>query len=202
MLSVAIFQSLQMVSDTSVDSAIDKSYQMEITTVDFATHGLNLTSALRTNFADTVQRTTKDAIKRKLTARVSPMTRQTEEVYDPRVYPQVSSGKVSHRSYDGSVKSEGKNSAATACSSRNQSSQKRLTEKRKSPATNVFIPSKSVNSDSLYTAREGPSAKRHRTILPRTNLSQGKRIKIKLDISYYLYNNIYFLLQFDWRVLG
>jgi len=161
-----------MVSGTSIGSAIDKSYQMEITTVDFATHGLNLTSALRTNFADTVQRTTKDAIKRKLTARVSPMTRQTEEVYDPRVYPQVSAGKVSHRSYDGSVKSEGKNSAATACSSRNQSSQKRLTEKRKSPATNVIIPSKTVNSDSLYTAREGPSAKRHRTILPRTNLSQ------------------------------
>lgn len=165
-----------MVSGTSLHSALDKRNQMELITVDLTSCGLNLTSALKPNFADSVHKTTKDAIKRKLTARVSPMTRQTEQVYDSRIYSQVSGGKISHRPYDDCVKQEqDKNSAATACSaSRSQTGKKRLTDKRKSPATNVIIPSKAINSDSLYRTLEEPSPKRHRTILPRTSLSQGK----------------------------
>ena len=164
-----------MVSGTSTDQTIDQSCQMEITTVDFTAHGLNLTSVERTNLADSVQMTTKDAIKRKLTARVSPMTRQTGVVYDPRVHSQVSVGEISHRSDDDFVKQkQGRNSATTASSSRHQNVKKRVTEKRKTPSTNVIIPTKSVNSDSLYSTKEEPSPKRHRTILPRTNLVQGK----------------------------
>lgn len=168
-----------MVSDTNRGSGLVKTYQMEVTTIDFSSHGLNLTSALRTNFADSVQETAKDAIKRKLTARVSPMTRQIQDVYDPKIYSQASGGKISHGSIETFVKQEKVEHSATAAScSRSQKGQKRLQEKRKSPVTSVIIPAKSVNSNStLHSIGEEPTPKRNRTILPRTSLSQGKIIK-------------------------
>ena len=151
---------------------------MEVTTIDFSSHGLNLTSALRTNFADSDQETAKDAIKRKLTARVSPMTRQIQEVYDPKIYSQAPGGKISHSSIENFVKQEKVEYSATAAScSRSQKGQKRLLEKRKSPVTSVIIPAKSLNSNfTLHSIGEEPSPKRNRTILPRTSLSQGKKI--------------------------
>ena len=168
-----------MVIGTSLGLAFDRSYQMEITTVDLAASGLNLTSALKQSVPDSVQKTTKDAIKRKLTARVSPMTRQTKEFYDPRFISQISGQKTSQHPNVYYVKQEqGGNSATAACSSHGQNGQKRLIKKRKSLATNVIIPKQSVNSDSSHKTREEPASKRPRTILPRTNLSQqGKFIK-------------------------
>ena len=182
-----------MVSGTDIDPTLDESYKMDFTTVDFTAHGLNLASVARTNLADPVQSSTKDAIKRKLTARVSPMTRQTEEDYDPRVHSHVtvSVGEICNRSSDDFVKQkQGRNEliTTTAGSSRRQNGNKRIAEKRKTPFTNVIIPTKSGNSDSLYSTREEPSSKRHRTILPRTNLTQGKIIRNRKSNENYAYN--------------
>ncbi|XP_068687143.1 B-cell lymphoma 3 protein-like [Montipora foliosa] len=155
---------------------------MELTTVDFVSHGLNLTSALGTNFADSVQRTTKDAIKRKLTARVSPRTRQTDEIYNPRVDSKKSYSH--HPNSDCNVKKEHvghSNCSAMTSSSRNLRVHKKLAEKRKSPATSVMIPQNSEKSNSSHLTREDPPSKRLRTILPRTSTTTSSAQGITQD---------------------
>lgn len=158
-----------MVSATSLGSALDKTYQMELAAANFRTNGLILTSALQPNFEDSVvQRTSKDAIKRKLTARVSPMTRHTEGVFDPRFHPLVSDPQSSHRPQSCNKTELDVGSTASSVPRGKQ----RLAEKRKSTATNVIIPAKSVNSDTYLSTQDEPASKRPRTILPRT--MQGK----------------------------
>lgn len=165
-----------MVSATSLGSALDKRYQMEIAAVNFRANGQILTSALLPNFDDSVQ-ANKDVIKRKLTARVSPMTRGTQEALDPSFHPLVAGPQISHRSQSACIKKKlnvGSNAPSVP------RGKQRLAEKRKSAATNVIIPAKSgntsVNTDTFLNTQEEPVSKRPRTILPRT--MQGKEIKI------------------------
>lgn len=146
-----------------------------ISTVDFLSHGLKLTSA---------RSTTKEAIKRKLTARVSPMTRPTDQGYNPSVDAKVSNVNISHgpssncivKKKDGSGGFSNCTATASSCSRK----QKKPAEKRKAPATNVIIAPESLKSNPSHSnlkAKGEPSAKRLRTILPRTttttSLSQG-----------------------------
>ena len=168
-----------MVSGTHLGSIFGRSPEMEIRTVDLAASRINFTSALKQRFPESVQKTTKDAIKRKLTARVSPMTRKTEQVTDTRVNLQVSCGRNSQHSNDNFGKKEfslGSNFSSTAPSnsSRAQSSQKRLAEKRKLPSTNIIVPAKTTNSNSSNKTREEKHIKRPRAILPRTSISQAQ----------------------------
>lgn len=168
-----------MVSGTHLGSIFGRSPEMEIRTVDLAASGINFTSAVKQSFPESVQKTTKDAIKRKLTARVSPMTRKTEQVSDTRVNLQVSCGRNSQHSNDNFGKKEfslGSNFSSTAPSnsSRAQSSQKRLAEKRKLPSTNIIVPAKTTNSNSSNKTREEKHIKRPRAILPRTSISQAQ----------------------------
>lgn len=165
-----------MVNATSLGSALDKKYQMEIAAANFRTNGQILTSgyhsALHANLEDSVQRTIgKDAMKRKLTARVTPMTRQTGGVYDPRFHSLVSDPQSLQRSTN-CKKTEPDVGSTTSSVTRGK---QRLAEKRKSSTTNVIIPAKSVNSDTLHRMQDEPVSKRPRTILPRT--MQGKESK-------------------------
>lgn len=146
-----------------------------ISTVDFLSHGLKLTSA---------RSTTKEAIKRKLTARVSPMTRPTDQGYNPSVDAKVSNVNISHGPSSNCIVKKkdvsGGFSNGTATASSCSRKQKKLAEKRKAPATNVIIAAESLKSNPSHSnskAKGEPSAKRLRTILPRTttttSLSQG-----------------------------
>ena len=146
-----------------------------ISTVDFLSHGLKLTSA---------RSTTKEAIKRKLTARVSPITRPTDQGSNAIVDTKVSSDNILHGSSSNCIvrKKDGSDgfNNCTAMTSGCSRKQKKLAEKRKAPATSVIIASKPLKSNSSHsnlTAKGEPSPKRLRTILPRTStttsLSQG-----------------------------
>lgn len=157
-----------MASVTSLGSTLDKTYQMEIAAANFRTNGHILTSALHANFDDTVQ-TNRDAMKRKLTARVSPMTRPPEGALDPKFYPQFSDLQSSHRADSCKTTDLDVGSTTTSVSR----SKQRLAEKRKSVATNVIIPSKAVKSESILTTQDEPVSKRPRTILPRIK-KEGK----------------------------
>ena len=166
-----------MVSTTSLGSALDKKYQMEIAAANFRTNEQILTSgyhsALHANLEDSVQRTIgKDAMKRKLTARVSPMTRQTGGVYDPRFHSPFSDPQSSQRSTNCKKTEPDVGSTTSSVITRGK---QRLAEKRKSSTANVIIPAKSVNSDTLHRMQDEPVSKRPRTILPRT--MQGKESK-------------------------
>ena len=166
-----------MVSAASVGTALDKLYQMEIAAVNFSSNGQILTSALHPNFDDSIQ-ANKDLIKRKLTARVSPMTRETQEAFDPSINALVSGPKSPHRSHSASNKKKVNVSSTAPSVPRGK---QRLAEKRKSAATNVIIPAKSgktsANTNTFLNTQDEPQvSKRPRIILPRT--MQGKEIKI------------------------
>lgn len=171
-----------MVSAASVGTALDKRYQMEIAAVNFSSNGQILTSALLPNFDDSAQ-ANKDLIKRKLTARVSPMTRKTQEACDPSIHGLVAGPKSSHRSHSASNKKK-LNVSSTAPSV--PRGKQKLTEKRKSAATNVIIPAKSgntsVNTNTFLNTQDEPVSKRPRTILPRT--MQGKKLKFCMRKQY------------------
>lgn len=158
----------KMVSAASLGTALDKRYQMEIAAVNFSRNGQILTSGPFPNFDDSVQ-ANKDVIKRKLTARVSPMTRETQGVFDPSFRPLVAAPKISHRSQSTFNKKKLNVSSTAAPVSRGKV---RLAEKRRSAATNVIIPAKSENTN----AQDEPVSKRPRTILPRT--MEGRKNKI------------------------
>ena len=165
-----------MVSAASVGTDLDKRYQMEIAAVNFSSNGQILTSALLPNFDDSIQ-ANKDLIKRKLTARVSPMTRTTQEAYDPSIQGLVAGPKSPQRSHSASNKKKINVSSTAPSVPRGK---QRLAEKRKSAASNVIIPAKSgsnsVNTNSFLNTQDEPVSKRPRTILPRT--MQGREIKI------------------------
>ena len=160
-----------MVSATSLGTALDKRYQMEIAAVNFSRNGQILTSALLPNFDDSIHQANKDLIKRKLTARVSPMTRETQEALDPSFHPSVAAPKISQRSLVACNKKNLNVNSTTPSVSRGK---QRLAEKRKSSTTNVIIPAKSGNTGVTLNTQDEPVSKRPRTILPRT--MQGREI--------------------------
>lgn len=155
-----------MVSATSLGTALDKRYQMEIVAVNISRNGQILTSGPLPNFDDSIR---KDVIKRKLTARVSPMTRDTQGVLDQSFCPLVAAPKISHRSHSTCNKKKLNVSSTAASVSRGK---ERLAEKRRPAATNVIIPAKSDNTNT----QDEPISKRPRTILPRT--MEGRENKI------------------------
>ena len=165
-----------MVSAASIGTALDKRYQMEIAAVNFRRNGQILTSALLPNFDDSIQ-ASKDLSKRKLTARVSPMTRETQEAFDPSIHALVAGPKIPHRSHAAGNKKK-LNVSSTAPSV--PRGKQRLAEKRKSAATKVIIPARSdntsVKTEAFLDTQDEPVSKRPRTILPRT--MQGREIKI------------------------
>jgi len=168
-----------MVSAASLGTALDKRYQMEIAAVNLSRNGQIATSALLPSFDDSTMissiQANKDLIKRKLTARVSPMTRETQEVFVPSNHALVADSKSPHRSHSACNKKKLNVTPSSVPKGR-----QRLAEKRKSAATNVIIPAKSgntsVNTDTFLNTQDEPVSKRPRTILPRT--MQGREIKI------------------------
>lgn len=158
----------KMVSATSLGTALDERYQLEIAAVNFSRNGQILTSGPLPNFDDSIQ-ANKDVIKRKLTARVSPMTRETQGVHDPSFHPLVAAPKISHRSHSTCNKKKLNVSSTAASFCRGK---ERLAEKRRPAATNVIIPAKSDNTNT----QDEPVSKRPRTILPRT--MKGRENKI------------------------
>lgn len=163
-----VFKCKEMASVTSLGSTLDKTYQMEIAVANFRTNGHIVTSALHANFDDTVQWTNRDAMKRKLTARVSPMTRPPDGVLDPKCYPQFTDLQNSHQVHNFKKTELDVGSTTSSVPGGKQ----RLAEKRKSTATNVIIPAKAIKSESFLTTQDEPASKRPRTILPRK--MQGK----------------------------
>lgn len=164
-----------MVSATSLGSSLDKRYQMEIAAANFRRNGQVLTSALHASIDESVQGKGKDAIRRKLTARVSPMTRQTEKGIDPRFPPLVSGQQTLDSPHSPCIKTElDVGSTAPSVARSQPRSRSRLAEKRKSRASTVIIPAKTVNSDLFVNTQDEPVSKRPRTILPRT--MQGKNM--------------------------
>lgn len=168
-----------MVSAASSGTALDKRYQMEIAAVNFSRNGQIVTSAMLPNFDDPIQ-ANKDLIKRKLTARVSPMTRETQEAFDPSNHALIAGPKSPHRSHSACNKKKLNVSSTTFSVPKLAKGKQRLAEKRKSAATNVIIPAKSgitsVNTDTFLNTQDEPVSKRPWTILPRT--MQGREIKI------------------------
>jgi len=163
-----------MVSAASLGTALDKRYQMEISAMNFSRNGQIVTSALLPNFDDSIQ-AIKDLIKRKLTARVSPMTRETQEAFGSTNHALVAGPKSHHRSHSACNKKKLNVTPPSVPKGR-----QRLAGKRKSAATNVIIPVKSgntsVNTETFLNTQDEPVSKRPRTILPRT--MQGREIKI------------------------
>lgn len=156
-----------MVSTARFGSTLDERYHLDLGTADFRTNGHIVTSALQANFDGPVHQKNKDAIKRKLTARVSPMTRHNEQGFDVRLHPLVSGRERSHRTHGASTKTKSNVDIGSTTPAVKREREK-LTEKRKFTATNVIIPAKTVKSGTSFGTRDEPLTKRPRTILPRT----------------------------------
>lgn len=158
-----------MVSTTAFGSTMEERYKFGVSDADFRSSGPLLTSASQqANFDAAIHQTSKDIIKRKLTARVSPMTRHHEQGLDRRLHPLVvapNRGKAI-RTYGVSTKTQLTDIGATT--SVIKRGQQKLAEKRKFRATNVIIAAKTVKSESSLSKREEPVTKRPRPILPRT----------------------------------
>lgn len=158
-----------MVSTTGFGSTMEERYKFDVSDADFRSNGSLVTSALQqANFDASIHQTSKDIIKRKLTARVSPMTRHHEQGLDRRLHPLVvapNRGKAI-RTYGVSTKTQLTDIGGTAPVIKR--GQQKLAEKRKFQATNVIVAAKTIKSESSLSKREEPVTKRPRPILPRT----------------------------------
>lgn len=158
-----------MVSTTGFGSTMEERYKFELIVADYKTNDPQGTSAIqRTNSDASVHQTSKDIIKQKLTARVSPMTRHQEQFLDRRLHPLtvVPSRGKSTRTYGASTKTQ-LTDIGTAAPFIKREPQK-LAEKRKFQATNVIIAPKTVKSDISPSKRKKSETKKPRPILPRT----------------------------------